>query len=212
MFTLTLTGFGARSHLLGPDVGLDTMIDDVVRAVEAEELDNVVLVGHSFGALPVLASLRRLVLRIRHVVLLDGLIVESGQPGFSGLTADVVSTRRAAAQRYSGGLAIPAPPAENFGITDPDDLSWVNRRLSPHPLRGYTDPFPGDASLDAGISVTYLRCTSPIFLSLGDTKKIADQDGRRLREIAAPHDAMITHPRLVTSELTHAARSHRRPR
>lgn len=207
VLTVTLTGFGERAHLLSPEVGLDTMIDDVVRAVEVEELDNAVLVGHSFGALPVLAALRRLAPRTRQVVILDGLIVEPGEPGFSGLSADVARDRRAAAKRYPGGLAIPAPPAEIFGVTDPTDLAWVSRQLSPHPLRGFTDPFPGDGSVDVGTPVTYLRCTNPPFAGLSGTWKVACRQGWQLREVAAAHDAMITHPDLITSELIHAATS-----
>ena len=38
VFTSTLTGLGERSHLLSPDINLDTHILDVVNVLECEEL------------------------------------------------------------------------------------------------------------------------------------------------------------------------------
>lgn len=38
VFTPTLTGMGERAHLAGPHVGLDTHIEDVVAAMEMEDL------------------------------------------------------------------------------------------------------------------------------------------------------------------------------
>jgi pimeloyl-ACP methyl ester carboxylesterase len=49
VFTPTLTGVGERSHLLSPDVNLDTHITDVVNLIRWEELSGVVLCGHSYG-------------------------------------------------------------------------------------------------------------------------------------------------------------------
>lgn len=54
VFIPTMTGVGERVHLLSPAVGLATMVQDVVAVIESEELTDVVLVGHSFGALVVL--------------------------------------------------------------------------------------------------------------------------------------------------------------
>ncbi len=47
VFTPTLTGLGERSHLLSPDIDMDTHIADVANVIVWEELDDVVLVGHS---------------------------------------------------------------------------------------------------------------------------------------------------------------------
>ena len=51
VFTPTLTGVGERSHLLKPDVNLDTHILDVVNEMRWQELNNVVLVGHSYAGM-----------------------------------------------------------------------------------------------------------------------------------------------------------------
>ena len=49
VFAPTLTGLGERSHLLTPDVNLNTHIQDIVNVLAWEDLHDVVLVGHSYG-------------------------------------------------------------------------------------------------------------------------------------------------------------------
>src|SRR5688500_14307656 len=54
VFTPTLTGLGERSHLasLG-EVGLGVHIRDVLNVIRWEQLEEVVLCGHSYGGLVV---------------------------------------------------------------------------------------------------------------------------------------------------------------
>src|SRR3954465_9291699 len=49
----TLTGQGERAHLASPEVGLKTHIQDVVNTILYEKLENVILVGHSYGGMVV---------------------------------------------------------------------------------------------------------------------------------------------------------------
>ncbi|MGI9232567.1 MAG: alpha/beta fold hydrolase, partial [Woeseiaceae bacterium] len=51
VYTPTLTGLGERVHLGGPAVDLDTHINDIVNVLIYEELDEVILVGHSYGGM-----------------------------------------------------------------------------------------------------------------------------------------------------------------
>src|SRR6187431_2153447 len=51
VFCPTLTGLGERAHLLSREVNMTTHISDVVGLLEAEELEGVVLVGHSYGGI-----------------------------------------------------------------------------------------------------------------------------------------------------------------
>ena len=44
-------GGGERSHLLKPDLNLDTHILDVANEIKWQELNNVVLVGHSYAGM-----------------------------------------------------------------------------------------------------------------------------------------------------------------
>ena len=51
VYVPTLTGLGERSHLLWEDIDLDTHIQDVIQVFEYEDLQEVTLVGHSYGGL-----------------------------------------------------------------------------------------------------------------------------------------------------------------
>ena len=55
MFTPTLTGLGERRHLLTPAVDVETHIRDVLGLLEAEELEDVVLAGHSYAGMVITA-------------------------------------------------------------------------------------------------------------------------------------------------------------
>ena len=45
----TQTGLGERKHLMSPEITLDTHIDDIINHILLEDLENIVLVGHSFA-------------------------------------------------------------------------------------------------------------------------------------------------------------------
>src|SRR3954470_3783159 len=51
VFAPTLTGVCERSHLNFPSVNLSTQISDVVNEIQWKDLENVVLVGHSYGGM-----------------------------------------------------------------------------------------------------------------------------------------------------------------
>ncbi|MTD59120.1 alpha/beta fold hydrolase [Amycolatopsis pithecellobii] len=204
--TPTLTGLGDRAHLLTAEAGLHTMIDDVVGVFEAGQWEQAIIVGHSFGALPTLGALPRIAHHIARVVILDGIVVPAGSSGFSGLDEVAVAERKKAAAAHDG-LSIPPPPAEFFGVTKPDDVEWVTRRLTPHPLRSYLEPLPPfDGPLDAGLPVVYLRCTEPVFPGVATSAAFARAQGWTCRDIPAAHDAMITHPDRVVAELSEIAK------
>jgi pimeloyl-ACP methyl ester carboxylesterase len=50
---------------------LDTRIADIVRLIEVEDLHDVVLVGHSYGGLPVSTAALRVRERVKTVVYVD---------------------------------------------------------------------------------------------------------------------------------------------
>ena len=49
----SLKGQGERVHLTNPSVGLETHIKDVINMILFEELENIILVGHSYGGMVV---------------------------------------------------------------------------------------------------------------------------------------------------------------
>jgi pimeloyl-ACP methyl ester carboxylesterase len=208
VFTPTCTGLGERAHLLSRDITLDTFAQDVANVVEAEELRDVILVGHSFGGLAISALAEMMPDRIRHLVYLDSLVVQPGKSPFDGLPPDIVAARVKAAQETSGGLSLPAPPPSIFGVTDEADAAWIKRRLTPHPLGTYTSPLDIKNPVGNGLPRTYMSCTSPAYTALDGVKGwVKQQPGWNWAEIATGHNAMVTAPAELTRMLTEIASS-----
>ena len=95
------------------------------------------------------------------------------------------------------GLLAPRLRAHLFGIASPEDSAWVNGKLTPHPIKAFTDPLRvTDAARFAGRR-TFVYC------SVGDVAvwasrmvaRVRAEPGWRYRELATGHDAMITAPR-----------------
>src|SRR3954453_21148411 len=74
VYTPTLTGLGERAHLLTREVGLETHIRDTVNVLECEELNDVILVGHSYGGIVITGTAERAPERVGHLVYLDAMV------------------------------------------------------------------------------------------------------------------------------------------
>ncbi len=110
--TPTQTGLGERSHLLSESITLSVFIDDIVNHLTWEDLTSVVLVGHSFGGITITGVADAVPERIAKLIYLDGAILENGEALFDLFPKEIVEVRIQAAKETSGGLAMPAPPAE----------------------------------------------------------------------------------------------------
>ena len=136
VFTPTQTGLGERAHLLSRDITLDTFVQDLVAVLETEELDDVVLVGHSFGGNAITGAAERVPGRIRSLIYLDGLIPQSGRTPLDCVPPEVAAHRRSLAAE-TGGLSVPPPEPGFFGVPPGPEADWVQRRMTPHPFGAY---------------------------------------------------------------------------
>jgi pimeloyl-ACP methyl ester carboxylesterase len=85
----TMTGLGERFHLAGPQVDLSTHIEDIVNLLEFESLEEVVLVGHSYGGMVASGVANRAPQRIARLVFLDAIVPENGE-SVIGLFGDAI--------------------------------------------------------------------------------------------------------------------------
>lgn len=74
-----MTGLADRSHLLSPQVNLDTHVADVVNLIRWEELTDVVLCGHSYSGCVISGVAEQIPERLYALVYLDAFVLESGQ-------------------------------------------------------------------------------------------------------------------------------------
>ena len=77
VFVPTLTGFGEKVHLANPSIDCSTHATDIENLIVFEELENVILVGHSYAGLVISRVADRMKPRLRHMVYLDAMIPEA---------------------------------------------------------------------------------------------------------------------------------------
>ncbi len=202
VWTPTLTGLGERAHLLSGQITVDTHILDVAGLVTAEELSNVILVGHSYGGMVVTGVADRMPNRIQHVVYLDALVPEDGDTAFALIPPGLTDSRRAAAREQSRDLALPVPGPDAFPIPDGPAKDWFMRRLRPHPIGTYDSPVRLARPAGAGLPVTYVAYTDPPLTSIEPSRQRARaKPGWRYLELAVPHDVEVATPEKVVELL-----------
>jgi pimeloyl-ACP methyl ester carboxylesterase len=126
-FTPSLTGIGERAHLASPEVGLTTHIRDVVNHVRYEDLEDIVLLGFSYGGFVVTGALAHIAERVRHLVYLDAFVPDDGDSVFS-------LTGRGAGPAVVGlgeDWLVPATPR---AYDDPAEAAFANPRRVAHPI------------------------------------------------------------------------------
>jgi pimeloyl-ACP methyl ester carboxylesterase len=200
VFTPTLTGLGERSHLAGPEIDLNTHIQDVVNVLEYEDLRKVILVGHSYGGMVITGVTERAADRLAHVVYLDAFVPQNGQ----ALVDLVASQFREGVQQQAqaaGGL-LPPFPVEQYGVFADADVRWVGAKLVPHPFKTLTTAVRLTNPVAAALPRTYIYCNNPamgFFEAFAERTKVGKS--WRYCELATGHDAMVTMPRELTDLL-----------
>jgi len=198
--TPTHTGLGERSHLLSGSITMATFVDDLVHHLMWEDLDSVVLVGHSFGGGPITGAADQVPERIAKLIYLDGAVIENGETWFGLLPTEIAEARRKAAKDATGGLSLPVVPAASFGVTEPDDVAFLEPRLTPHPLATFSTPLDLKNPVGNGLEAHYVTCTDPAYLPANLGHERAIRNGWPIAELKTGHDAMVTAP-LATADL-----------
>jgi len=207
VFAPSLTGLAERSHLLSPAVDLHMHIDDVVQLLHYWNLRDVILVGHSYGGMVITGIADRATDRVGKLVYLDAANPRNHQ-SLVDVAGPVIEMVRPAGATVDGVelVLLPAPGAGAFyGVTDPDDLAWMDDRLTGHPWRCFEQKL--DLSNEEGlwaIRQYHIVCESTLATRDPALIERAKSEGR-LWSVDTGHDLMITEPDLVTEALVQIA-------
>jgi pimeloyl-ACP methyl ester carboxylesterase len=207
-FTPTLTGLGERRHLGGPQVDLDTHIEDVVAVIEAEDLHSVTLCGQSYGGMVIGSVADRLAERIAQLVYIDAFVPRDGESTLDLVPPTFAQRIRNLALDEGGGWQVPLPfDAGDVAEALPGEPgSRYASRLGPQPigtfagaarLTGAADPLPH----------TYIRCTGHDAFEetvFAPSLRRASDLGWRILELEAPHDAQVLAPERLVDLLDEA--------
>jgi len=94
--------------------------------IQAEELFDIIRVGHSYAGMVVTGVADRIPSLIKHLVSLDAFVSENGKSLIDYVAPD----------RQAGFIKVgretgygPMLPMHLLGVTSPEDVAWVSRRL-----------------------------------------------------------------------------------
>jgi pimeloyl-ACP methyl ester carboxylesterase len=207
VFAPSLTGLGDRAHLFSKDISMQTHVADILSVVEAEELGDFVLVGHSYGGFVISGVADTLRERASRYVYLDASVPPDMSTGgsfsWAGFNPPEAREARLQAVREEGkGVGLPAPPPSAFAVTAPADVAWLQRRLRPMPLQTYIGTFTFKNSGSNGLRRTYIASTKPPYALLAATRELVRADKSwSFTTIAAGHNSMVTAPDELASLL-----------
>ena len=198
VYTPTLTGVGERSHLLSPQVNLETHILDVENLLRWEDLSDVILCGHSYGGCVVGGVADRVPERIRSLVYLDAFVLESGESLTHHLPEPARKQMRDDAQAVGDGFKVAPIPAEVFQVNE-TDREWVNRQCTMQPLATFEQRVQLSGGARTITDVTYILATgfregSPF----GPFYEKAQARGWKTLTVTCGHDVMLDLPDALT--------------
>ncbi|MBX7099655.1 MAG: alpha/beta fold hydrolase [Myxococcaceae bacterium] len=187
----TLPGLAERKGERAQDISLATHVDAVVAALDG--LTGAVLVGHSYAGLVITGAAAKAAPSLRALVYLDAFVPEPHQCFFDLMKAEYSKHWRERAAKDGGGLVVPPMlSAKAMGVSDPKDQAWVDRQLTPQPLRTLEDPLEFDPRALDGLVRRYVRCAQ--YPGFGPTAKRVASLGWKVDQLDAGHDAMVTVP------------------
>ena len=195
VFAPTLTGLCESAHLAAPSVGLNTHIQDVIGLIEKNELNDIVLLGHSYGGMVITGVAEHIASRIKTLVYLDAFIPEDGQSLLSiqneqarmGMIMDAI-------HNGDGWLVTPRSP-EYFGVKDKANIDWINQQCTKQPLLTFMQPVRTNGAWKNVARKVYIRAEGhpgPVFAPFGDMAKASGEWD--YHAVPCGHEIMIEMP------------------
>lgn len=186
----TLSGVGERSHLPPENINLTTQVNDVLGEIKWKDLDNIVLVGHSYGGMVITGVAEQMRERIAAIVYLDAFLPGDGQSLAS----------------FSGRTSWPEPvtpsyPASVFHV-NAKDAAWVDGKITPHPTKCFTEKLKVTGAYQSISKKLYIR--APLFASPAFDAALerCRADGTwQTSTVPCGHDVMIDQPTELVATL-----------
>ena len=206
VFTPTLTGLAERSHLSSPSIDLNTHIDDVANLIRWEGLEDVVLVGHSYGGCVIGGVADRMADRIATLVYLDAIVLEDGQSLYDTLPPEDRQAQVAAIEATGDGWRVSPIPAEVFNV-NPADRDWVNAQCTEQSINCFQQKLKLANPAHSARAIHYIYASGWEGALLAAHYAAAKARGWSTREIECGHDIMLDRPEELTAALLEIAAS-----
>lgn len=146
VYPMTLTGLGERVHLARPEVDLETHIADVVNTITVNDLDEVILAGHSYAGIVITGVADRIPERLAQLVYVDSAPLANGMAMTDLFPPEALAGIQQAVDDFGDGWRLPFPGIEGLaenaslrGVSDEQKL-LMEAKAEPQPWLTYTQP------------------------------------------------------------------------
>jgi pimeloyl-ACP methyl ester carboxylesterase len=190
---------GEHFHTANRNMGLTVHTQDIINFLEFEDLNNVILVGHSYSGM-VITGVAEKSPRVKKLVYFDAAVPEHGQSMFSMITGLEDQFR---SSLDANGM-IPSWKPEDFGVSDSRDIQWMETRLTPMAMLTHQEKLDAPAMRAKKLQRYFLHC---IQFGMGGFAEKIRREGGTVFELDTGHDAMITKPEELSLILDRIASS-----
>ncbi|HEV2572468.1 MAG TPA: alpha/beta hydrolase [Beijerinckiaceae bacterium] len=206
VYAPSMTGIAERSHVDPRQVTLSTHIADISGLMRYEELENVLVVGHSYGGMVITGAVDREPQRVAGMVYLDAFLPKSGQALWDLVGEQGADLHKKAALAHDGGYSVPCP---NVPPMPPELAAQWAPLFTPQPVDTLSEKW---VSVRPEAQRTwprrhYILCTtnksSPFHQFADEVKGKPDWD---YSEFDAPHDVVRSHPEMTANRIAEIAR------
>src|SRR5215210_1976076 len=146
VFPITLTGLGERVHLARPEIDLETHIADVVNTVHWNDLDDVILAGHSYAGIVITGVADRIPDRVDQLVYVDSAPLADGMAMTDLYPPDALAALWQTVDESGEGWLYPFPGFESLAENAStaglgrSEQAVIAARATPQPWATYTQP------------------------------------------------------------------------
>jgi pimeloyl-ACP methyl ester carboxylesterase len=209
VFTPTLTGLGERVHLAQPTTDLATHVQDIVNVLEFEDLNDVILLGHSYTGMVITGVAERVPERLARLAYLSATVPEDGQSLYDASPPLFREVVEAQARERGDGWRWPLPPAAELdqfmtlkGFSDADK-QWIWSKTTPQPLATYAERLAVSHPAARVIPRSYIYGTLDVPLPVVESARTSPEWD--YHELPSGHWSMVTHPKELAALLASLA-------
>ena len=206
----TLSGHGPGANRMG--ITHRDCTEDVVAYIQRHRLQDIILVGHSFGGSVIQKVAERLPNRIRRLIFLDAFVLKDNQSIFDNLPGNYVALfNQLAAASPDNTMLLPWEVwRDNFIQDASEDVARaIWERLSPEPNQVNVDKLDLKIFFELATPKTYIYCRQDKSLPPGYfypmmTARLGTFD---LVEMDGSHEVLFTRPAEVADRMIETSSS-----
>jgi pimeloyl-ACP methyl ester carboxylesterase len=188
VYTVSLTGHGTRRHESGPHVTLGNHVADVLAVLDTYDLDDVTLVGHSYGGRVITPAALAAARRLAALVYLDAHAPVADDPG--------QPPDRHATAAANGGMLPFQGYEHDVDLLLPAAREWFLERIAEQSFATFTDPWQVELPPDVRKTFVYASANPGSRFTTYAEASAADP-AWQYHELPGPHFLMFSHPEEV---------------